>query len=479
MCNLHPPDEACPALDVSGLVDEIVVAVSNARIYRADHPRVLTSVETLVSGLAAWLEARGRERLEIGTADGFLFHDHRPLLGASLSAPRIVEPLRRLGAGGLAFERGTGRADVEALVGFLAARRLEATTPDEANAALAQAGARRVRFLPAYRTDDLAGAARGTVAAVPAALVGADAFDGTLADAPLGPARGALYQDTVSLLQESAIGAARGADLALDRVQSTVERLLSCVLEDAGSMLSLARYERYDEFTFGHSIRVCVLALTLSASLTRDPRLLQRVGVAALLHDVGKARVPFEILHARGRLTEAERAEMARHTEHGADILLSLPDADPLAVAVALGHHRTPGGGGYPRLADDAPLSPVLRVVRICDVYEALTSVRPYKPRMSAVRAYRVMMNMHGEFDAGLLRHFIRVNGAYPVGTRVRLGSGEIARVTRQSADVERALVEVEVSAAGTRLTRGRRPQRDLSAGDGSELYLVREALAG
>jgi putative nucleotidyltransferase with HDIG domain len=474
MCDAHPHDETCTAAapDVSGFLDEIVVALSNARIYRPDHPRVTTSVTALVEGLAAWLEAKGRDRLEVGTADGFLFHDQRPLLGASLSAPRIVAPLKRLGSGGLAFLKGASELDFQALVAVLGARRLEPETPDEANAALSARGGRSIRFLPAYRSEDLAGEGRATTVAVPADLDSQALLAESLGEAPR-----ELYQGTVDLLQEAAIGAARGDALALDAARTTVERLLQRVTEDAGTMLGLARYERYDEFTFGHSIRVCLLALQLASTLTKDARALNRIGMAALLHDIGKARVPFEILHARGRLAPEEKAEMSRHTEHGAAILLAMPDPDPLAVTVAFGHHRGETGGGYPRTADGTALSTATRLIKICDVYEALTAVRPYKARMSPVRAYRIMMGMHGQFDGALLRHFIEVNGIYPAGGRVRLGSGEIARVRRQTGDVERPIVEVEVSAAGTPLKAGRRPERDLTKGDGTELYLVRELM--
>lgn len=473
MCDAHPHDQTAtaPSLDVSGFVDEIVVAVSNARIYRPDHPRVAASITALVEGLEAWLVERVSDRLEIGTAEGFLFHDRRPLLGASLSAPRIVGPLKRLGSGGLAFLRGAGDVDFQALVEILGARTLGPSTPDEANAALAERGGRHVRFLPAYRSDDLAGEARAALVAVPTETLDAQAL---LAES-LGEAPRELYQDTVDLLQDAAIRAARGDAVALDEARGTVERLLQRVTDDAGTMLGLARYERYDEFTFGHSIRVCLLALQTASTLTRDPRLLNRIGLAALLHDIGKARVPFEILHARRRLDADELAEMGRHTEHGAAILLGLPEPDPLAVTVAFGHHRSDGPAGYPRTVDGAALSVATRLIKVCDVYEALTAVRPYKARMSPVRAYRIMIAMHGQFDEALLRHFIQVNGIYPVGSRVRLGSGEVARVRRQTTDVERPVVEVEVSAGGNRMRSGRRPERDLTRGDDTELYMVRE----
>ena len=475
MCNAHPHDEPCTAtaLDVSGLLDEIVVAVSNARIYRPDHPRVAASIETLVEGLETWLTSHHAERLEIGTADGFLFHDRRPLLGASLSAPRIIEPLKRLGSGGLALLRGATAVDFQALAAVLGARRLGPDSPDEANAALAERGGRFIRFLPAYRSEDLAGVALAAASVAPV-----EAFDTeALLAQSLGEAPRALYQGTVDLLQDAAVGAARGDALALDSARGTVERLLQRVTDDAGSMLSLARYERYDEFTFGHSIRVCLLALQTAATLTSDTRLLNRIGLAALLHDIGKARVPFEILHARGRLDPRERSEMSRHTEYGAQILLGMEQPDPLAVAVAFGHHRSDGPVGYPRTADGAALSLCTRLIKVCDVFEALTAVRPYKARMSPVRAYRIMMGTAGQFDEALLRHFIQVNGIYPVGARVRLGSGEIARVRRQTHDVERPVVEVEVSAGGARLRPNRRLERDLTKGDGTEVYWVSELL--
>jgi HD-GYP domain-containing protein (c-di-GMP phosphodiesterase class II) len=474
MCDVHPHDAVCtaPALDVNAFLDEIVVAVSNARIYRPDHPRVTTSITTLAESLEERLSSKGVDRLEIGTADGFLFHERRPLLGASLSAPRIVQPLRKLRSGGLAFLRGAEHMDFQALVSLLSARRLDAETPDEANAALLQRGGRRVRFLPAYRSEDLVGDARASTVAVPEMLDTQALLAETLGEAPR-----EVYQGTVDLLQDAAIGAARGDELALDPARATVERLLKRVLDDAGTMLGLARYERYDEFTFGHSIRVCLLTLQLASTLTKDMALLNRLGLAALLHDIGKARVPFEILHARGRLDADERLEMTRHSEHGAAILLGMPDAEPLAVTVAFGHHRTQGREGYPRTADEARLSVATRLIKICDVYEALTAVRPYKARMSPVRSYRIMMGMKGHFDEALLRRFIGVNGIYPVGMRVRLGSGEIARVRRQTGDVERPVVEIEVSANGTRLRSGRRPERDLTQDDGTELFLVRELL--
>jgi len=468
MCQIHDASGAsAPKFDATTLVDELVVALSNARIYRPDHPRVTGAAEALVAGLKGWFAAEDAERFEIGTSDGFLFHARRPLLGASLSASRLIEPLTAVGSGGLAFLRGAGSEDVLALVGLLSPRKVGPRTVLEANAALDQRGGARVRLLPPYRNAGLGAGAQGTPSGESAAMEAA--LLQVLEATPR-----AVYQGTVELLQDAALGAARGEELDLDPARGIVERLQKRIVADASGILGLSRYERYDEFTFGHSIRVCLLAVQFAFSLTKDERVLNRIGLAGLMHDIGKSRIPFEILHAKRRLDPAEKAEVGRHTELGAEILLDMPDPDMLAVAVAFGHHRS-HVGGYPRTADESELSLATRLIKICDVYEALTAVRPYKERMSPQRAYRIMMaSPPGQFDAGLLRRFIQVNGVYPVGTRLLLESGEHALVRRQTLDVVRPLIELE-HAEVPGAARSRRDERDLSEMRDDPGWRVRE----
>jgi HD-GYP domain-containing protein (c-di-GMP phosphodiesterase class II) len=438
--HIEDGESAPPPARVVDLVDELVVALTNRRIYHADHPRVASSVQSLASTLERLLAASGATQLEIGSAEGTLFDGAEPLLGASLVARRITEPLDALSSGGLWFRRGATARDFVALCDVLGARPGAFRSHVEANEALARDGAAAVRLL-SERTVDV-GTERersGPAAPAPPALssgTGARLLD---LDLPLD-----LYADVVDGLQDLTVKVCRGESFGLEPPRGYVERILEKLREDAKSMFSVTRYEQYDAFTFGHSIRVCVLALHFARTLTRDEDLLQRIGVAALLHDVGKAWVPFEILHAKGRLTPAERREMNKHTVYGGEMLLGVDDADPLSVAVAFGHHRGEDGAGYPRLPARTRQSDVLKIVKICDVYEALTSVRPYKPRMSPLRAYRIMMSMTGHFDGYLLRRFVETVGVFPVGSRVRLHTGETARVAAQTGQLDRPVVDVE-----------------------------------
>ena len=231
------------------------------------------------------------------------------------------------------------------------------------------------------------------------------------------------YQRVVDHMQDVMIRACRRDRFDLAESRTLVDGMLKRFEDGGGSLLNMARYERYDAFTFGHSIRVCFIALNFARHLTNDMRLVERIGLAALMHDVGKAWVPFEVLHSNERLTDAERAEMNMHPVHGGQILLGNANADPLAVAVAFSHHRNMDGSGYPTAIHPRTLSTPTMIVKLADVFEALTATRPYKPRMSPTRAYRIMMDMDDHFEPSLLRRFIEVNGFYPVGSRVRLGA--------------------------------------------------------
>jgi HD-GYP domain-containing protein (c-di-GMP phosphodiesterase class II) len=158
-------------------------------------------------------------------------------------------------------------------------------------------------------------------------------------------------------------------------------------------------------------------------------------------------------------------------------MLLDAPNSDPMAVSIAFGHHRTTTGGGYPDTLHRPDLSLATKIVKICDVYEALTAVRPYKPRMSPTRAYRIMIAMQDHFDAPVLKRFIQVNGIYPTGTRVRLSDGSVARVERQTKAPLLPVVDVEVTAEGRVLPREEQRTIDLNARSGAEALEVTTGL--
>ena len=479
MCDLQDaePTPRATAVGMTEFVDELVVAITNRRIYWYEHPRVQTSVHELLHSLRDQFRTRGIDRLELGVFENYLFHDRRPLLSASLSATRILEPLQALESGGLLFKAGVEEQDLRALIEFLGQRSFDRYDLREANAELRQNGCQHVQILPPYR----GGGGRDGIVDIAADQLGGGLVKAGAGD-PTKPALNLelplnLYQGIVDLLQDTMVKITRGGHFSMDASRGFVESILKQLQESASTMLSICRYEQYDAYTFGHSIRVCFLALNFARNLTEDHDLLERVGLAALMHDVGKALVPFEVLHYKGLLDPDQRVEMDKHTAHGGRILLDLEESDPLAVSAAFGHHRTLDGGGYPRTIHQARQSAVTRVIKICDVYEALTAERPYKAGMKPSRAYRIMISMKSHFDPALLRQFIQVNGIYCTGGRVRLNTGEVARVRHQTAHLEQPIVVLEKSAEDEALAQEDRLQLDLSQPEQRGNYEVEEFL--
>ena len=440
--NFDEEDEEAPPTPegVHRFVEAFLLALTHSRIYSATHPRVKSSLEALADTLSEHLNSLHSDVLQIGSTDGYLFFDRRPLLSASESSPRLIKTLEAIGSGGLSFQRGAGTADFLGLAALFARKDVERLDVLSANLELDALGAQKVRLLATYA----AGEELGTRA------LAAGEEGGGGEDLPSLEVPTMLYRDVFDHLTDVVTSVFRGHLFRLDDTRHHVEKILAELNKSAGAMMTASHYEHTeaDQFQFRHSIRVACLALNYARGLARSPDFLQRVGTAALLHDIGKGRLDWAILHNPGRLNADEREEMERHTEFGARLLLELEDCDPMAVSIAFGHHRTLDGGGYPHTVHAVDLSLATKLVKICDVYEALTARRPYKDPMSPTLSYRIMMQMNGtgeatHFEPSLLHRFILINGIYPTGSWVKLDSGEVACVERQTAILQAPIVQV------------------------------------
>lgn len=414
------------------LVEEIVAALVNARIYATSHPRVQESIAAVQSSVGELARASGQDPVQIACADGLVVFQEKPLLGASIGAARLLSLLGQWKAGGVALGSGVGRNELEELFVAIVARPQPGHDWSHLNEQMVGRQCRNVRLLPPW------------VEAAATPGVDGGSLTPTAAKRPAKVNVGLkFYQTVVDLLQNVTVSVCRGGRIDFAPVQSQAEALLNELDARDEPLLSLARQDQYDAFTFGHSLRVAILAMNFARGLTHDRNLLIRIGTAALLHDVGKSLIPFEILHSTKTLTAEERAQMNRHAELGAQCLLDHDDSDPLAIASAFGHHRAPDGTGYPKTTHCHETAMVTSIVKICDVYEALTAARPYKQPMSPIRAYRVMLAMGDKLDRKLLRKFIELNGIYPVGQLVELSTGEVGVVRAQGKDRLRPVVAI------------------------------------
>lgn len=441
MTRLEDPPPIDASTQATLLIDEFIAALVNSRIYELDHPRVQNSLQKLRRLLVELADLTAQATIQLGCVDGLMVFQERPLIGASIGASRLLATLKQWGSGGIALGRNASATELQELLTSLVGKPRPGSTYAELNTQLEARNCREVRLLPPFQEGKAYAGASGTSIQVGLRF----------------------YQTVIDLLQNITVNVSRGGHIDFAPVQAQAEEVLKQLDAKGEPLLGLARQDQYDAFTFGHSLRVTVLSMHFARSLTDDRDLLIRIGTAALLHDVGKSLVPFEILHSPHALSAEERREMNRHAELGAECLLGHHDSDPLAIVAAFGHHRGPDGKGYPNTAHEHHAEMVTNIVKICDVFEALTAARPYKHPMSPIRAYRVMIAMGNRLDQRLLRKFIERNGIYPVGQLVTLSTGETAVVHAQSADPVAPVVSILEDAQGQLLAAEEQELLDLS----------------
>ncbi|MCZ4059881.1 HD-GYP domain-containing protein [Pantoea sp. LMR881] len=221
-----------------------------------------------------------------------------------------------------------------------------------------------------------------------------------------------------------------GNSIDLSYMIDLVDEISGSIEREPSALLSVARLKNHDDYTYLHSMAVCGLMISLGRKVGLNAQQLRRVGMGGLLHDVGKAAVPLDILNKPGKLTEEELTVMRQHPIVGAQILMEAGAGHDL-LDIALHHHEKFDGSGYPHGLKGEEITLFSRMAAVCDVYDALTSTRPYRKGWTPAEAMHNMLGWRGHFDSQLLHSFVRTIGIYPVGSLVRLASGRVALVVK------------------------------------------------
>jgi HD-GYP domain-containing protein (c-di-GMP phosphodiesterase class II) len=213
-----------------------------------------------------------------------------------------------------------------------------------------------------------------------------------------------------------------------------VDDVVESINRHPDALLSLARLKTADEYTYMHSVAVCALMVSLGRQLGLDDTECRDAGLAGMLHDLGKAAMPQEILNKPGKLTDQEFDIIKTHPTRGYEMLLEGANVSEGAKDVCLHHHERYDGTGYPHKLAGDKISLLARMGAVCDVYDAVTSDRPYKAGWDPAHALSQMATWKGHFDTVVFQSFVKSIGIYPTGSLVKLRSGRLAVVLEQNA---------------------------------------------
>ena len=224
-----------------------------------------------------------------------------------------------------------------------------------------------------------------------------------------------------------------GRSVSRDEAALVVDDIASSVWRNPSTLISLARLKTKDDYTYMHSVAVCAMMIALARQLGMTEAEQRLAGEAGLLHDVGKMLMPLEVLNKPGALTDDEFAVMKSHPERGHAALVASGAFSDGVLDVVLHHHEKLDGSGYPRKLAGDQISLLARMGAVCDVYDAITSNRPYKQAWDPAASLARMAQWKGYFDPRIFQAFVVSLGIYPVGTLVRLHSGRLAVVVDQN----------------------------------------------
>ena len=225
-----------------------------------------------------------------------------------------------------------------------------------------------------------------------------------------------------------------GKQIELEKVEPMVENIADSIFRNPNALLSMTMLKDRDNYTFEHSVSVCALMVTFSREMDLSRDVILQIAVGALLHDLGKAQIPDEILKKPDRLTDEEFISMKEHVAHGVRLLSDMPGITSLELEVAGQHHERFDGNGYPHRLIGEDISLYGQMAAIVDVYDAISSDRVYHKGLPPTISLKKILEWSDHyFEPILVQKFIRSVGIYPSGTLVRLDSGRLGVIVQQT----------------------------------------------
>ena len=404
---------ADPALlaQAKELVRTFAVSHTNAGLYPTSHPLVAQSLGELVDAAGA-LRASGFPDVTVNIYKDTIFVENQVFPEESVTYRRVVEELLAHGISALTFRATFSTDDAAALVEVLADDTIAAI--DAAREALEQRGATGIEISETTALEDAGREKEGRENKARARR---------------------NYDAGIAAMRDIETQAKLGKVFDVAPLQAVVGALLEDLFRDPAAVLGLTAIKGHDDYTLNHSINVCILSLSLGASLGLDADSLRSLGLSALLYDLGKVRIPEDILNKQGPLTTEEWMIVKTHAEEGADLLKRIQLVDQMPMVVALEHHQRHDLQGYPEPAGQEQHL-FSKIVALCDAYDAMTTRRPFRREIRPDKALAVLMQGRGKaYDPEVTKALVVMLGIFPMGAVVTLDDRSTAVVFRVNTD--------------------------------------------
>ncbi len=444
-------------------INDIIIllckGISNRKLYFSGHPKVGNYIGTFLAGLEEYFRLADKDEFFIGIIEGSFIFNGRRLFGPTIVGKQLIQFMEMMRCGGISFKSGVREEDVRRFMDISESLRTPMKGLQEARDLFKREGIENISLAVHYSDQSGVGASDRK-----RPWEGQE-IGGFLQSPTM------IYQALFDVVTQAHGDAAFDREVDIDSARSVSEFMLRYTRSNFADVMQYIHYPDYESYTVGHSVRVSSIAVFMGMRMNWKEEDILALGTAGILHDIGKSKIPTEILYKTGRLLPEEFEMIRDHPRAGAELLLAQRDVSALDIAASWGHHIRYDGKGYPEKPPWAVRSPVISLLQICDVFEAMTAVRPYKPALDPHSAFALMISDKNAFHPGLLGSFISIVGLYPPGTYVRLSDGSTAMVVESGRVLNRPKVRLTASADGGRLSD--RDQYEIDLGDASAQSLA------
>ena len=252
-----------------------------------------------------------------------------------------------------------------------------------------------------------------------------------------------LFLDAIEALKEIVQNVHINKPLSMRRISLIVQAMVDNIHDSRDALMGLTNLKMHDEYAFAHLVNTSILAISLANSLSFEKTQITALGIIAILHDIGKAHVPVEIINKTDHLTDEEWETVARHPVDGALMFSEVAGITKMVMVTAFEHHQHGGIHGYPQADEPVRQHLYSQLVSLADAYDVLSASRVYyKAQMPHEQIIRILAKKRGsDFNAVLVKAFINMIGVFPIGTLLKLSSDEVGLVVHQTRDLMRPRV--------------------------------------